>query len=426
MSFSIINRFSLLVEVITTIFFLYGLYGEKFRIKFKEVVLIVIDLIIMQAIDSGILPRQMNAVIYIIIAGYCFWNFGKNIKKMIVNTALCIAFLVVLQMFCFSVIFALTRNEIAEEYRTLVINIVMLVLWLTLKKKIHLEKIANYFQKDDIIIRTLLVGGVGILLSYIYIERGNRGLYFGESLLFAVIILAICVMTVSWQFYKMKAREKELELQTYKLYEASYSHLITEIRLKQHEFNNHINAIYSQHLVCKTYEELVERQRTYCENILHDNRYEKLLKAGDSMLIGFLYGKFIEAESRNIVVKYDIRCVKLDMKLPMYKLIELVGNLLNNAMDALEKYEDKRLYISILEEVQYVSINVRNICQEVTTGQIAAMFQKGYSSKGENRGLGLYSLKRMGHEYGFDIMCSNVFVENKNWILFSVKLEKSV
>ena len=242
----------------------------------------------------------------------------------------------------------------------------------------------------------------------------------------AVIILAICVMAYRCRFYRMKAKEKELELEAYKLYGTSYSHLITEIRLKQHEFNSHINAIYSQHLVCTNYEELVARQRQYCENVLYDNRYEKLLKAGNSMLIGFLYGKLLEAEQRNIIVEYDVNCMELNTKLPIYKLTELTGNLLNNAMDALEKEEDKRLYISIAEEAEYVSVEIRNICKVIPVEQIVAMFRKGYSSKGENRGLGLYNLKKMGREYGFEIVCSNVLLEDKKWISFSVELEKTI
>lgn len=272
----------------------------------------------------------------------------------------------------------------------------------------------------------LTVVGVGVLLICIYSERKAQGLYLGDYVFFAITFLVICITTICWQIYKTRAKEKELEIQTYKLYESSYSNLISEIRLKQHEFNNHINAIYSQHLICKNYEELVERQRQYCENILYDNRYEKLLKAGNSMLIGFLYGKFLEAEQRNIIVEYELICTELNVKIPIYKIVELVGNLLNNAMDALEKEENKRLYIAITEETKYVLIEVRNICKVIPVEQISEMFRKGYSSKGENRGLGLYNLKKMGQEYGFEIVCSNVLLDDKNWISFSVELEKSI
>ena len=99
-----------------------------------------------------------------------------------------------------------------------------------------------------------------------------------------------------------------------------------------------------------------------------------------------------------------------------------MGNLLDNAMDALECREDKRLYVSIIENTEGITIEVRNIHEAVSPKQIIEIFQKGYSSKGENRGLGLYGLKKMSREYHFKIGCSNVLLDGSNWISFWVYL----
>lgn len=272
---------------------------------------------------------------------------------------------------------------------------------------------------------SILITGSVVILSCIYMVKYSRGLYVDEYIIPVIAILITCIMTGSWQKYKSKAKEKELELQAYKLYETSYQNLISEIRMRQHEFNNHISAIYSQHLVCKSYEELVERQKMYCAEITYDNRYEKLLKAGDFALIGFLYGKFIEAERRGITVEYEMKCMELKSSLPMFKMVELIGNLIDNAMDALEKAKEKRIYVSIIEDREQIVIEVRNISPTISPKEIAVMFQKGYSLKGENRGLGLYSLKKMGTEYHFDIICGNVLIEAVNWLSFSVCLNKT-
>ena len=426
MSLEIISKLSLVAEVMATILFLYGLYGEKFRIDYKEVVLITIDLIILQSINSGYLPRWTSMFAYGAVAVYCGWRFGKNLKKIIVNNALCIIFISGLQMCCFVLLSCLIGREVGEVYRVFGTNLILLILGILFVSKWKLERISFYFQRKDVFIRLILFGGMGVLLTCIYMERSAKGLYLDEYIFLVIAILVICIITASWQSYKMKAKEKELELQAYKLYENSYNTLISEIRLKQHEFNNHINAIYSQHLVCKTYEELVSRQKEYCANILYDNRYEKLLRAGNSMLIGFLYAKFVEAESKNITVEYHIKCMEMQTKLPIYKIVELIGNLLNNAIDALEGKEEKKLYFSIVEESDYFNIEVRNINETLSIEQISKMFHKGYSSKGENRGLGLYSIRKMGREYGFEVICKNTIIEDKNWISFSIELEKSV
>lgn len=421
-----VNRISLLEEVLAIIIFLCGLYGEKFRIDFKEVVLIVGDIIIMQGADNGMLPIWSRNLIYPIIAIYCAWRFGGEIRKLIINNALYIIFLGGLQMLCFFLIFCLGGNNISEEYRVLATNFILLLLCGFLAQGKLLERVSFYFQRKDIILRVILLISLGSIAVFIAMKKKARGLYLSDYLFPAIAILIIFILTVSWQAYKLKAKEREMELQAYRLYEESYKNLITEIRLKQHEFNNHINAVYSQHLICKTYEDLVSRQKEYCENILYDNRYEKLLRAGNSMLIGFLYGKFVEAEKKGIAVEYEVKCGELKTVLPMYKLIELTGILLNNAMEALEENKDKKLFVSIVEETQEVRIEVRNVHEVIPLAQIMAMFQKGYSSKGENRGLGLYGLKKMGKEYNFEIVCSNKIVEKRNWISFCVWLKKSV
>lgn len=419
-----VNRVSLLVEIMSTIICLFGLYGEKFRFDFKEIILVSIEIIVMQSIDMGYLPAWSAELMFLVIALYCVWRFGFDKKKLIVNNVLYIILLSGLQMICFFIVSCIVGEGAGEEIRIFCVNIIMFLVCIIITRNKWLKRVSFYFQREDVIMWLVLVIGGVVILSGIYMVRYSQGLYIDEYVIQVIAILITCVMTGSWQKYKLKAKEKELELQTYRLYEESYQNLISEIRLRQHEFNNHINAIYSQHLICKNYEELVERQRAYCEEIIYDNRYEKLLKAGDFVLIGFLYGKFIEAEKRGIKVEYELKCMELKSSLPMFKLIELIGNLINNAMDASEKCREKRLYVSIIENTKEIAVEVRNEHPTLSAKEITAMFQKGYSSKGEGRGFGLYGLKKMGTEYHFEIICSNVLIKTVNWISFSVHLNK--
>ncbi|MDE6607651.1 MAG: GHKL domain-containing protein [Lachnospiraceae bacterium] len=420
-----VNRVSLLVEIMSIIVCLYALYGEKYRFGYKEIILISVDIILMQSIDGGYLPDKFKPTIYLAIAIYSIWNFGNRIRQLIVNNILYIILLGGLQMFSFVLISWIVGEDVVEEIRILSVNIVMLLGCIIVIRKKWLRQVSYYFQRDDVIMWSVLVMGSLVILSCIYMVRYSKGLYVDEYIIQAIAILIICVMAGSWQKYKLKAKEKENELRMYKLYEASCQNLISEIRLRQHEFNNHINAIYSQHLTCRSYEELVAQQRTYCEEIIYDNRYEKILKAGDFALIGFLYGKFMEAEKRGIRVEYELKCIELISSLPMFKLIELIGNLIDNAIDATENCKEKRLYVSIIENVEEITIEVRNVHPTLSSKEITAMFQKGYSSKGEDRGLGLYGIKRMGLEYHFDIICSNVLIDNRNWVSFSIHLKNN-
>lgn len=413
-----------IVEMLAILVFLCGLYSEKFHMGYKEIICLCLDLFILGMVNNGHWPMQAQWLIYVLLITYCIWRFGWNFRKLAVNFSLNLVMLGCFQLLIFWMLVVLQVDSLTEGLRNLCGDSVLLLLCIILYKSKVLEKISYFFRREDIILKVILLIGTIIIVLCLAMKKILHGFYVADYVFVAVAILLVLFMAVGWQRYKIKAKESEMELQAYRIYEDSYQNLITEIRLKQHEFNNHVNAIYNQHLLCQTYEELVNRQREYCKSVVYDNRYEKLLKAGKSVLIGFLYGKFVEAENRNIVVSYDIQCMEFQTKIPVYKLVELVGNLLNNAMDALEKQQNKRLHVSIIEEMEYLHIEIRNISEVVPMEQISQMFRKGYSSKGNNRGLGLYSLKKMGREYGFDIVCSNTMEDDINWISFAVRLEK--
>ena len=52
------------------------------------------------------------------------------------------------------------------------------------------------------------------------------------------------------------------------------------------------------------------------------------------------------------------------------------------------------------------------------------MFEKGYSTKGEDRGIGLNKIKEYQDKYQFDILVENIMTKIGNTIKFSVIIEK--
>ena len=73
-------------------------------------------------------------------------------------------------------------------------------------------------------------------------------------------------------------------------------------------------------------------------------------------------------------------------------------------------------------ETDKFSLEVRNESQYIEFNQLSNFFDKGYSKKGENRGLGLYNVKKICEEYGLEIALS---YESENesengWLSFKV------
>ena len=225
--------------------------------------------------------------------------------------------------------------------------------------------------------------------------------------------------------YKIKSKEIETELKMHKLYADSFDNLIDNIRSKQHEFDNHINTIYSQHYIYDTYDELVDAQKNYCEMVVIDNRFNKLLNTGNPVIIGFLYGKFVEIDKLGVDISYRISIEELEIGVPVYKIVEILGNLIGNAVEALvstKKYN--KLYVLMEEKEGNFKIEVRNESDYINYKDINLFFIKGYSKKDKNRGLGLFHVKSICEEYSLNLACINKEICNVNWISFIISNKK--
>lgn len=416
-----IYRISLVLEAILFIKCIHDLYGEKFKVTLEFILFLASDLILMESIYQKYIPNWCNVLVYILIIVYCIKVFGMDIKPVLVNFALTLIVLCILQILCAGMIFFFMGKYLIEQAITLLTYLAMWCVYMLLSKVIKLNSISRYFQRPYILMRICLMVGcitiiVCILATKVYLE-----VYGTVYIIIAIPVIVICIVAVSWLKYREKAVAAEAQLNAYKLYESSYENLILEIRMRQHEFDNHINAIYGQHLLYKDYDSLVKHQQEYCKGLKFDGRYSKLLKVGDTTLAGFLYGKFIEAERNDIMVSYDIKTTSIMETIPEYKVIEIVGNLINNAMDALKMVENKLMNVQMYKNESYCFITVENVGDVLQPNEISGFFEKGYSSKGRNRGLGLYNIKKMSQEYEYDILYGNELRDGVNWIYFTVK-----
>lgn len=417
----------LLFEVLAVIFCLHYLYDETVRFDAPTIVLIVVELLWMNAMYQLEWNQGLSLLIYPMIMIYCGIKFGFDIKKMILNTILCLLLVAVLQTTISVVIYMLLKDGSMGKREALIINVVMfIIVWGGVKRcKIH--KVAQTLQSNETIIvasvLVIVVSAVSFIANY---KNENK---FGE-LHYAILIIStilIVVAIIDIGKHKLKMKEFEAELKLHKLYEKSFQNLIDDICARQHEFDNHINTIYSQHFLHKTYEELVSAQRKYCKSIVEMNHFNKLLSKGNSIILGFLYGKLSEAEKLGIDVTYKVNIGQLENTVPVHKIVELLGNLLNNAIEELEKDTDiNKLKLVMIENPYEIAINVSNECKDIGYNDISEFFKKGYSRKGENRGYGLYNVKKICDEYGAALETVLDDEEGSKWVSFMVIISKRV
>ena len=77
-----------------------------------------------------------------------------------------------------------------------------------------------------------------------------------------------------------------------------------------------------------------------------------------------------------------------------YTLIEMMGILIDNAMEATKGQPIGWIMINMSQSDGIFTFTVLNTCKESNSIETKRFFENGYSTKGNHRGIGLYKLKR--------------------------------
>ncbi|EOP59523.1 sensory histidine kinase DcuS [Bacillus cereus VDM053] len=164
------------------------------------------------------------------------------------------------------------------------------------------------------------------------------------------------------------------------------------LRAQSHEFMNKMHVVLGlTHM--KQYEEL----QKYVSSMVSEHQYEMggiMKKIQSPVFAGFLLGKLSYAREKNIklIIKEDSYLPEIYDERIIHELITIVGNLINNALDAVTNCEKKQVEVGI----QYgdtLIITVQDTGKGIKEDEIDALFIKGYSTKGDNRGYGLHLVK---------------------------------
>lgn len=421
-----ISSIKIVIELFAYLFCLAGLFGKKFKFSIHAMILIVLDLFVLTGINEYGFPAYLRSLTYLGMFVYGLLYYRENFKVTVVNSLLAAMIVFVLQMLiCLPVYYIFIIQNGKKEVYEVLINVGCCILAILSERKIKLKEMSNFFLKRDKLISgatILVLIGQGINLFLIR----SRGVFKGEEyaqIVYFFILFAFIIY--EWQKSRLEAEKRKTQLEMNKIYYEAYDQLILLVRERQHDMKNHINAILSMIHTTENYEELVEKQQEYCSFVLKQNEKTKLLLSSENPLItGFLYSKIQEAESKGILVDYCLH-IRKNIMFPEYELIEMLGILLDNAIEALEKseIEKKQISLSVKERDDEIHCIIGNTKTEEVY-RIDKFFERGYSTKGENRGIGLAKLKNMVQRRNGNLIVSEEPYQDIDFFWFEIQLPK--
>ena len=378
----IISLLYVVFEAIAVLLLLHTLYGKKICWNIYSIAFVVIDYILMLATKLFGVSQNLSVMIYPLLAIYCFVQFKSKIQEIIVNIVLAVIMLLGIQLIPLLVFGILGELLIGYENVAIVIsNLIILIIAIVLYKKVDLHTISLTFQRNSKLIGLILLLESTLVFLLIFQYKNAYGKVPIKYTVISGIMVLIIILCIHGLLYRIKYQEKQAELEAYKTYSAAFSDLITQIRARQHEFDNHISALCNLHYICKDYDELVQEQSKYAKDVISNNRFHKLLVSGNPVIAGFLYGKLSSIQEQGIEVTYTFHISEFTSKIPVYLVVELVGNLLKNAVEAVKTQQvEKQIHLSCTENENEFCLGVRNRSEKIPLDEIGRFFEKGYSS----------------------------------------------
>lgn len=266
---------------------------------------------------------------------------------------------------------------------------------------------------------------IALLVSvYLVLDFLVSGTFDFRILLMFFLMVAVVIWgIVDWQKNYMLMKQKENEVRMYQMYIQPLEELVKDIRARQHEFDNHLNAILNMHLTVDNYEELVERQSAYITEAVKEDdsrQYLPLLKISDKVLAGFLYSKIVRAPSF-VKTELEVKNLEIISRISEHHLIEIVGTLVDNAYEACTE-ELNRVFMVLDSRDDRIIFQVKNRMRNVKLEDIGRFFEKGYSTKSSDgkRGLGLYNAKMLTERHGGEITVGTDYIDGRNYIWLKV------
>lgn len=169
---------------------------------------------------------------------------------------------------------------------------------------------------------------------------------------------------------------------------------VDALRAQAHEFMNQLHVILGL-VKLESYGQLA----MYINRIVSEHEAELSFVAKrirEPVLAGFILSKLSLAREKNVVMhlaeESDVPQPKQERI--VHEMVTIIGNLVENAFDAVRNSDPKEVELHMYCDEGILYIHVSDTGEGISPEMNDDLFKKGVSSKGDNRGFGLYLVQQ--------------------------------
>ena len=319
----------------------------------------------------------------------------------------------------FTILYTTALFKTSELLVTLVYTILKITLWINIMDKVVFSILTFIFvklftinlnnftkQQSSVIYNLLLFISVFILVFYNFLsinsvmENNNIPLYYmsiSVITFFFILFIFISSSLLKNLHIKVGVEAERQKLEQQKKYIESLERNNNEIRKFKHDFNNIILGL--EGYITNNEVDNVKLRDYFYNNIKDFNTKIEL----DNIVLShlnnikilsiknLLTNKIISAQNNDFKVNISVEDEIDDFYVNEMQLSRILGIFLDNSLEAGLELDDNRfLELIILKVNKTIAIQITNTFKNNNL-DIDKINESGYSSKGENRGIGLSS-----------------------------------
>ena len=184
--------------------------------------------------------------------------------------------------------------------------------------------------------------------------------------------------------------------------------LNNRLRAQRHDFLNHLQVV-SGLIEMGEYEEASR----YIEKVYGKiTAVGRVLKTANPAVNALLQVKLGACEKAGIAVELAIRSDWQDLAMEGWEMCKVLSNLIDNAMDAMRDEPEKRLRITLWDDMKTCRFAVANPGAPIPEDVQSRLFMPGFTTKETGHGMGLYIVRTTLAEAGGGISLTREGGEN--------------
>ncbi|MGT2925662.1 sensor histidine kinase [Streptococcus cuniculipharyngis] len=245
------------------------------------------------------------------------------------------------------------------------------------------------------------------ILTYLEYEKGIITQIYRQFLLVIYLIIFMGIIKQLDAHLKNKLQEqldfqRQLQLKNMEKYSSHVEELYREVRGFRHDYANLLTTLRLgiENNDIAQIKEIYQSVLKDSHKKLKNRKYDmgRLINIDNAALKSLLATKFIQASESDVLVSLEIPEIIRPQGMDLVDFITIVSILFDNAIEAGITADTPKIAIAFLDINDRQRFIIENTTNEASV-DISEIYSFGHSSKGKNRGVGLYNVMKIIEHY---------------------------